>query len=63
VTPKPIKKASRALHPLDNAVYSAQRSVATSIRSGRKRKARVYRHGTCTINHRSQEAMLRCRKG
>lgn len=63
VTPKPIKRASRALHPVDNAMYSVQRSVATSIRSGRKRKARVYRHGTCTINHRSQETMLRCRKG
>jgi hypothetical protein len=63
ITPKPIKKARRAMHPIDNAVYSAQRSVATSIRSGRKRKARVYRHGTCTINHRSQETMLQCRKG
>ena len=27
VTPKPIKKARRALHPIDNAVYSMQRSV------------------------------------
>ena len=63
ITPKPIKKARRAMHPADNAAYSAQRSVARSIRSGRKRKARVYRHGTCTINHRSQETMLRCRKG
>jgi hypothetical protein len=38
ITPKPIKKARRALHPVDNAVYSMQRSVATSIRSERKGK-------------------------
>ena len=61
ITPKPIKKARRAMHPIDNAVYSAQRSVATSIRSGRKGKARVYRHGNCPINHRSPEAAARCR--
>jgi hypothetical protein len=61
VTPKVVKKASRAIHPIDNAVYSAQRSVATSIRSGRKRKARVYRHGKCPINHRSPEAAAKCR--
>jgi hypothetical protein len=28
VIPKVVKKASRAMHPIDNAVYSAQRSVA-----------------------------------
>jgi len=60
VTPKPIKKARRALHPIDNAVYSVQRSVATSIRSGRKRKAPVYRHGRCPVNHRSPEAAAKC---
>jgi hypothetical protein len=61
VTPKPIKKARRAVHPIDNAKYSVQRSVVTSIRSGRKRKARVYRHGKCPIRHRSPEAAARCR--
>jgi hypothetical protein len=61
ITPKPIKKARRALHPIDNAVYSMQRSAATSIRSGRKRKAQVWRHGNCPINHRSPEAAARCR--
>lgn len=61
VTPKAIKKASRALHPVDNAVYSLQRSAATSIRSGRKGKARVFRHGRCPINHRSAGAAARCR--
>jgi hypothetical protein len=61
VTPKPIKKARRALHPIDNAEYSMQRSVATSIRSGRNRKARIWRHGNCPVNHRSPEAAARCR--
>jgi hypothetical protein len=61
ITPKPIKKARRTLHPVDNAVYSMQRSVATSIRSGRKHKARVWRHGNCPVNHRSPEAAAHCR--
>jgi len=26
------------MHPVDNAVYSAERSVATVLRSGRRRK-------------------------
>jgi hypothetical protein len=56
VTPKAVKKARRAMHPIDNAVYSVQRSAATSIRSGRKRKARAYHHGNCPVNHRSPEA-------
>jgi hypothetical protein len=43
----------RAMHPIDNAVYSAQRSVATAIRSGRKGKARVWRHGNCPISRRT----------
>ena len=61
VTPKAVKKASRALHPLDNAVYSVQRSAATAIRSGGKRKAPVFRHGNCPVNHRSAEAAARCK--
>jgi hypothetical protein len=61
VTPKVVKKARRAMHPVDNAVYSVQRSVATSIRSGRKPKARVYRHGSCPVKHRSPEAAAKCR--
>jgi hypothetical protein len=61
VTPKPIKKARRAMHPVDNAMYSMQRSVATSIRSGRKGKAKVWHHGSCPVNHRSPEAAARCR--
>jgi hypothetical protein len=61
VTPKAVKKASRAVHPIDNAVYSMQRSAATSIRSTRKGKSRVYRHGNCPVNHRTPEAAARCR--
>lgn len=61
VTPKAVKKARRAMHPVDNAVYSAQRSAATVIRSGPKRKAKVYRHGNCPVHHGSQEAAVRCR--
>jgi hypothetical protein len=34
VTPKPVKKVQRAMHPIDNAIYSVERSVSTSIRNG-----------------------------
>jgi hypothetical protein len=61
VTPKVVKRATRVMHPIDNAAYSIQRSVATSVRSGRKRKAHVYRHGNCPIKHRSPEAAAKCR--
>jgi hypothetical protein len=67
-TPKVVKKVSRAMHPLDNAVYGAERSVATSLRSGRTRKsarrkgrAPVYRHGNCPVAHRTPEAAAKCR--
>lgn len=61
VTPKAVKRARRPLHPVDNAVYSMQRSVATTIRSGPKGKAPVWRHGNCPVKHRSPEAAARCR--
>lgn len=62
VTPKVVKRATRALHPIDNAVYSMERSAATAIRSGGKRKARapVFRHGNCPVHHRSAEAAAKC---
>jgi len=62
-TPKAVKKATRAMHPIDNAVYGVERSVATSLRSGGKRKGRapVYRHGTCPVAHRTPEAAAKCR--
>jgi hypothetical protein len=61
ITPKAVKKARRALHPVDNAVYSVQRSAATAIRSGDKRKAPVFGHGNCPVRHRSAEAAAKCR--
>ena len=62
VTPKVVKRASRVLHPIDNAVYSMERSAATAIRSGGKRKAPapVFRHGKCPVHHRSAEAAAKC---
>ena len=57
VTPKPIRQARRAMHPLDNALYSVERSLTTK----RRRPAPVYRHGTCSVRHRSPEAAAKCR--
>lgn len=61
VTPKTIKKSRRALHPIDNAVYQVERSLATkgSVRA----KKPVYRHPGCTVNHRTPEAAAKCRSG
>ena len=61
VTPKAVKRASRALHPIDNTVYFLERPAATAIRSGGKRKAPVFRHGYCPVHLRSAEAAARCR--
>ena len=64
-TPKAVKKAQRALHPVDNIVYGAERQVITSLRPGRKRRrqgrARAYRHGNCPVAHRSPETAAKCR--
>jgi hypothetical protein len=62
-TPKPVKQVRRATHPVSNAKYSVERSIATSLRSGRKkgRRAPVYKHGNCLVNHRTPEAAARCR--
>jgi hypothetical protein len=63
VTPKAVKRARRAIHPVSNAKYAVERSVATSVRSGSKREAGVFRHGGCSIKHRTPGAAQRCRKG
>jgi hypothetical protein len=68
-TPRIVKKAERAMHPVDNAIYSVERSAATSLRSGRKRTAKarrsegppVYRHGSCPVAHRTAQAAAKCR--
>ncbi|HEX9089713.1 MAG TPA: hypothetical protein VF867_19635 [Arthrobacter sp.] len=63
VTPKPIKKALRAVStvrsPVRAAGYAAERAVFTK----RKAPAPVYRHGMCPTKHRSWDAAQRCRKG
>jgi len=63
VAPKAVKRARLALSPIDNLQYSVERSIATSLRSGRRKKGRapVFRHGSCAINHRAREAAARCR--
>jgi hypothetical protein len=50
-----VKQARRAMSPIDNMKYGVERSIATSLRSGRKRRGRapVYRHGSCAVNHRT----------
>ena len=67
-TPKPIKKAQRALHPIDNAVYSLERALNTKPRSHRRStatsgtsKAPVFNHGSCRVNHRTAAAADKCR--
>jgi len=59
VTPKTIKRAGRALHPLDNAAYGITRSLNTKSR--RKGSSKVYRHGSCPVKHRTPEAAAKCR--
>ena len=64
-TPKVVKTATRAIHPIDNAVYGVERSVATSLRSGGKRRAAsrrkgraaVYRHAGCPVAHRTAQIL------
>jgi hypothetical protein len=60
-TPKSIKRARRALHPVSNAKYSVERSLNTKPRK-RSGGGPVYRHGACTVNHRSPEAAAKCRR-
>lgn len=63
VTPKAVRRARRAMSPLDNMKYGVERSIATSLRSGRKKggRAPAYRHGSCPVDHRTQDAAARCR--
>lgn len=63
VTPKVVKRARRAMSPIDNLQYSVERSVATSLRSGGKRKrssSPVYQHEGCTVRHRTAQAAQQC---
>jgi len=56
-TPKAIKRARRAAHPLDNAAYALTRSLNTKRRSA----APAFRHGSCPIKHRTASAAMKCR--
>lgn len=64
-TPKAVKRARRALHPVDNVAYGIEREIITSLRSGRRRRrgrrVAVYRHSGCGVAHRSPEAAAKCR--
>ncbi len=61
VTPKSVKRARRAMHPVSNAVYSVERSLNTKPRRRATRQP-VYHHGTCTVDHRSPQAAEKCRR-
>ena len=60
VTPKVVKRARRAMHPVSNAVYGVERSLNTKKRP--TSRPPVYHHGTCTVNHRSPDAADKCRR-
>jgi hypothetical protein len=46
VTPKSVKRARRAMHPIDNAVYGVQRTLNT--KSAQRSKSPAYHHGAST---------------
>ena len=58
VTPRSMKHARRALHPVANARYSVERSAATTLRSKRTPRAQVWHHGSCSVNHRAPRQPL-----
>ncbi len=60
VTPKAVKRARRALHPVDNAVYSLEGALTTKRRT-RRSMGQVFRHGSCPVRHRTAVAAARCR--
>jgi hypothetical protein len=60
VTPKSIKRARRALHPVSNAGYAITRSLNTKRR--RRGRQPVYRHGTYSVRHRSAETAAKCKR-
>jgi hypothetical protein len=61
VTPKVVKRARRALSPVDNAAYSVERKLNTKPR--RRTRATTYTHPNCTVKHRTYEAAEKCAKG
>ena len=63
LSPKSVKKASRALTPFDNIQNAVAGSLATLLRSLGKRKgwSPVFKHGNCPVNHRTPQAAARCK--
>jgi hypothetical protein len=61
VTPKVVKRARRALSPVDNAMYSVERKLNTKPR--RRSRATTFTHTNCTVQHRTYEAAEKCAKG
>lgn len=59
MTPKSVKRARRAMHPIDNAVYSLERQLNTKPRP--RSTAPAYTHPGCRVRHRTPEAAARCR--
>ena len=58
------KRPKKARYPLAGARNAIERSIATSLRSGRKKAPAVtpvYLHGRCQVKHRTAEAATRCR--
>lgn len=61
--PEDRKEDYAAGAPLDNAIYSVERSAVTSLRAGRKQKtegrrtgcAPAYRQGSCPVAYRTPE--------
>lgn len=60
-TPKIVKKATRALHPVDNAVYGVTRALSTKPKP--RSTSPSFKHGSCPVNHRTAEVATKCRKG
>jgi hypothetical protein len=60
VTPKAVKRAQRAMHPIDNAVYGLERSLTTKRRASSGGSA-SYRHGACPVKHKTPAAAAKCR--
>ena len=61
LTPRPIKQARRALHPINNAIYGVTRQINTRHRSSSN--SQTFEHSGCDIKHRSVDAFNNCKNG
>jgi hypothetical protein len=66
--PKPLKKAINVVsvvrNPVSNAAYALERAVFTKSKSSSSKPlvSFYYKHGACTVKHKTPEAAARCRK-